>query len=307
VFYAGGGGVAAGGVDGAGIVVGGDDGGRIGRTGLFFGGDAEGFPGVGVVEEGVDEGVVGAEEAGGAAAGDEGGFDGEGAGAAHGVYEGLGAVVAGGEEDGGGEGFLHGGRVRHATVAAVGEALAAGVEVEPGAVFFPEEVDDDFGAVGAAVGTGSSAFLDAIDDGVFYDEVGVHGVVDGGVIDIGIDGEGGVVGDEFFPGEGMGVGVEGFGGGAAEAFEQPEDEEGGAEVEIEGHAIGEGGADADADMVFLLDVVAEIGYFIAQPGGDVGGGGEAGEAFFCGVDEGHGKASRHRGIKGSSEERFCLV
>ena len=53
------------------------------------------------------------------------------------------------------------------SVAAVGEADAVGVEVYPGAVVFPDEMDDDAGAVWACVGSLACFVFDAIDDHVF--------------------------------------------------------------------------------------------------------------------------------------------
>jgi len=63
-------------------------------------------------------------------------------------------------------------------VSAVGEADAVGVEVDPGAVVFPDEVDDDTGAVWAGVGALAGFVFDPIDDHVFEEQVGVHRVVD---------------------------------------------------------------------------------------------------------------------------------
>ncbi len=242
VFDAGGGGVLFSGVNGLGVDIGGDDaGGGGGLLGWFAGLGAEGLP-AGIVEVlEVHEAEAGTQEAGRALLGDEGGFDGEGAAAAHGGDEGLPAVVAGGEDDAGGEGLAERGLVGHFAVAAVGDFAAGGVEVEPGAVVFPEELEDQAVAVGAGVGAFAGLLEDAVHDGVLDFQAGEHGVVDGGGIDAGDDGEVAVRGDDVLPGQGEGVDVEVLRGAAVEFLEQEHDIQGRAEVEVPAHGVGEGG------------------------------------------------------------------
>ena len=108
------------------------------------------------------------------------------------------------------------------------------------------------------------------------------------VLDVGGDGEVGIVVDEVFPGERAGLFGECVEGWAAEAGEEPEGVVCGAEVEIEAHAVFEVGADMHGDMILFLDFVAEGFDFLFEEWGDMLGAGDAGEPFFHGVDLGHG-------------------
>jgi len=108
------------------------------------------------------------------------------------------------------------------------------------------------------------------------------------VLDVGGDGEVGVVVDEVFPGECAGLFGERVEGGATEAGEEPEGVVGGAEVEIEAHAVFEVGPDMNGDMILFLDFIAEGFDFLFEEWGDMLGAGDAGEPFFHWIDLGHG-------------------
>ena len=152
-------------------------------------------------------------------------------------------------------------------------------------------MNHDGRAVWAGVWAGAGLCIDAIDDHVLEHKIRVHRVVDAVVLDVGGDGEVGIVGDEFFPRERacfFGQGIERW---ASEPGQEPERVVGGAEVEIEAQAVFEGCADVDGDMVFFLDLVAEGFDLLAEKGCDVLGTGDACEPFFVWVDLAHGKNS----------------
>lgn len=108
------------------------------------------------------------------------------------------------------------------------------------------------------------------------------------VLDIGCDSEVRIVVDEVFPRERAGLFGERIERGAAEAGEEPEGVVGGAEVEVEAHAVFEVCADVDGDMILFLDFIAKVLDLFFEEWGDMLGAGDAGEPFFHGVDLGHG-------------------
>ena len=205
----------------------------------------EGGPGGGVEGREALEGE-GAAAAGGEAGGDLGGFEDEGAGAAHRVEDGLGAGVAAGAEEEGGEGLAHRRGADGLLVAAAVEGGAGGVEAD-GAEVVVEADADGHGVVGRVVGhRGAEGLGDRGGDAL----AGGAGVVDARAVAGGLDAQGHVGAQGVGPGELAGALVELGEVQGAEGGDAGEDAGGAAQVEVgapdvrpaalEGDAAGDG-------------------------------------------------------------------
>lgn len=99
------------------------------------------------------------------------------------------------------------------------EGFATAVEGEGCVGVGPVQDEAHHGAVGVNVGARNALGAEAIDDDVFGALCGVVGVGPGGVVEVGLDGEGGAGVEPVFKGDVGELCDEGFGGGGFEDFE----------------------------------------------------------------------------------------
>ena len=101
---------------------------------------------------------------------DEGGLDGKGAGAAHGIEQGLGSVVPGQQEDAGGQGLGQRCRPTPRPIATVRQGLTAGIEAEGYRPIFDQpEVEADVRVLPIDIRAAAAGRPQAIDDRVLDD------------------------------------------------------------------------------------------------------------------------------------------
>jgi len=184
-------------------------------------------------------------------------LDGRRAAAAHGHDKRRGGVPAGGQHTAGGEGFLHRRGARDLAVAALGERLAGGVEVDDQFVVHP--VDENGGAVRLAAGIGAAAALvaDAVDDRILGGERRHAGVAHGFIAHHAVHHEIPVGIDQVLPVDRIDVVIEVAQVAARGPQQRHQHAVGRAQLEVEGHHVAHAAAHHHGVLGGVDDLITE--------------------------------------------------